>query len=141
MIKPVEFIKPIKNFSGYFISNEGNVYCNLGKGNRRTGNIVEMYQIKPRYTKSGYTRVYMREDSSNKRKDKYIHRLVAEAFIDNPENKEIVNHINCKRNKNMVENLEWVSAKENIDYSIKLNHLVRDSNGKFRSNFNYNSFK
>lgn len=44
-------IKRIDGFCGYFISDEGKVYCNLGKGNRRNGKIVDLYEIKPRLTK------------------------------------------------------------------------------------------
>lgn len=82
-------LKPIKDFDGYFISDEGKVYCNLGKGNRRNGNTTSMYELKPRKTKNGYCRVYMRQISTGKRVDRYIHRLVATYFIPNPDNKKI----------------------------------------------------
>lgn len=90
-------IKEIDGFTGYFVSDEGKVYCNLGKGNRRNGNTIDLYEIKPRLTKNGYARVYMRCDKTGKRTDRYIHRLVAEAFIPNPLNKKYVNHINFFR--------------------------------------------
>lgn len=59
---------------------------------------------------------------SGKRKTEKIHRLVAITFIPNPEGKEEVNHINCIRHDNRVENLEWMTRKENIDYTVKCGH-------------------
>ena len=56
------------------------------------------------------------------RKTERIHRLVALAFIPNPEGKVEVNHINCIRGDNRVENLEWVSRKENNGYTSKCGH-------------------
>lgn len=96
-----------------------------------------MYEIKPRFTKNGYTRIYVRNDLTNKRVDLYIHRLVAKYFILNPNNKKYVNHINCNRADNRVENLEWVTAKENTDYTMDRNHMIRDTDGTYKSNFTY----
>ena len=127
-------LKPIDDFDGYFISDEGKVYCNLGKGNKRNGKTVELYKLKPGPTKNGYMRVYCRQISTGKRKDLYIHRLVSQYFIPNPENKKVVNHKNCKRDDNRVENLEWVTTKENVNYAMSLGNLKRnEQTGQFIS--------
>lgn len=131
-------IKQIENYTGYFISDDGKVYCNLGKGNRKKEPCKELYEIKPRKTKNGYMRVYMRNNITNKRKDEYVHRLVATYFVPNPYNKPIVNHINCDRSDNRASNLEWVTTKENRKYTETLNHLIRDlKTGRYVSNFIY----
>ena len=118
-------IKPIKDFEGYFISDNGKVYCNLGKGNRKNGKTVELYEIKPRLTKNGYARVCMRNSITNKRMDKYIHRLVAEYFIQNPLNKKYVNHINCIRNisHNVISNL-YIDYHKRTLLSIYIQYIV-----------------
>lgn len=62
-----------------------------------------------------------------------IHRLVGEAFIpnDDPENKTEINHKNYRRYDNRVENLEWVSRQENIEYSY--DNIFTEENNKKRA--------
>lgn len=134
LIRPMEFLKPINDFTGYYISDDGNAYCDLGKGCRNKSNRVPIYKLNPRVTRNGYLRIYARRDSTGEREDLYIHRLVAEAFISNPLNKPIVNHINTLRNKNNVENLEWSTSKENNEYTFEIGHVHRDSKGRYSSN-------
>ncbi len=67
--------------------------------------------IKKITEKNKYNRVKL--SKSGKSKLKYVHRLVAEAFIDNPENKKTVDHINGVRTCNCAKNLDWKTQKEN----------------------------
>ena len=94
---------PIENFSGYFITREGKVYSNF-KG---------IKEVKGRPARNGYLRVYMRDDRDKKRKDRFVHRLVAQTFIPNPLKKRVVHHIDTDRANNCVDNLEWVTYAEN----------------------------
>nr|DAU34292.1 MAG TPA: homing endonuclease [Caudoviricetes sp.] len=89
-------------------------------------------------TTNGYARICARQNSTGKRKDLYIHRLVAENFIPNPHYKQYANHKNTIRNDNRVENLEWCTAKENIEYTLQVNHVIRNpDNGQYISNYTY----
>lgn len=134
-------LKPIKDFDGYFISNNGKVYCNLGRGNRRkTDRTVDLYEVAPRPGKTGYMRVFMRNTVTNKRVDKYIHRLVAEYFIPNPKGKRCVNHKDCNRANNAWYNLEWVNHAENTKQTEELGHVVRNEKGQFVGNFDYSRY-
>jgi len=67
---------------------------------------------------TGYYRVGLTKNG--KQTKYYIHRLVAQAFIPNPENKEEVNHINGIKTDNRVENLEWCTISENSIHAYKL---------------------
>ena len=83
----------------YEVSNEGRVR------NSKTGRI-----LKPGKNNRGYLNVILYKNG--KQKFFYIHRLVAQAFIPNPENKPTVNHINEDKTDNSVDNLEWATMSE-----------------------------
>jgi len=70
--------------------------------------------------KHGYCRVSLSIDGRILKK--YIHVLVAQAFIPNPERKEEVNHKDLDKTNNKKSNLEWVTKQENIDHYIRSKH-------------------
>jgi len=99
--------KDIKGLEGYYkISNTGKVYS------YKTNKILS-----PGLCGSGYKKVQIGKDK--KYKNRMIHRLVAEAFIPNPENKRTVNHIDGNKQNNDVSNLEWNTYSENLKHAYK----------------------
>jgi hypothetical protein len=105
----MEIFKNIKESNGlYLISNLGNVKSYTQK---KQGEILI-----PVVQSSGYTTVTLHGDI---RKTCVIHRLVAQAFIPNTENKREVNHINGIKNDNRVENLEWATSSENRIHAFR----------------------
>lgn len=71
--------------------------------------------LKPSISKRGYAHTVLVND--NKRYDYRVHRLIAMTFIDNPYNKEQVNHIDGNKLNNYINNLEWVTPEENIKHA------------------------
>lgn len=95
-------------YQGYFISNFGRI-----KG--RTGKIINL-QI----NKNGYCNFSIYPNGRyGKSKNLKIHRLVAEAFIPNPNNYPIINHINGIKTDNRVENLEWCTYSYNATHAFE----------------------
>ena len=105
--------RTIKDFKDYKVSETGQVFS-----------IKRNKVLKP-YEKKNYLGVYLYQN--NVRKFMTIHRLVALAFIDNPNNYPQINHKDENTKNNCVENLEWCSAKYNANYG---NHNKRLSIAK-----------
>ena len=73
--------------------------------------------LKPEVLENGYLRVALWKDGQKERFR--VHRLVAEAYIPNPEGKEQVNHKDEDKTNNCINNLEWMTHKENINYGTR----------------------
>jgi hypothetical protein len=109
-----EIWKDIPEYEGlYQISNLGNVksqHSNRMNG-QRPGKLLKITLMK-----NGYMSLELRMSDTNKRH--LVHRLIAEVFIPNPDNRPVVNHINGIKNDNRIENLEWCTQSENIRHAI-----------------------
>ena len=114
----IEIWKPVVGYEGiYEVSSLGRVkktayimYSIRNKASPRAERI-----LKQKYFK-GYKRVSLRKDGSNK--TAFVHRLIAMAFIPNPERKPCIDHINTIRDDNRIENLRWCTTRENNNNEI-----------------------
>lgn len=126
-----EQILPVVGYEGlYLISSTGDVYSMpkkwiSGKGCPRE--IKEIKKMSASLDNSGYKVVGLRRDG--KTKAYKVHRLVAMAFISNPQNKPYVNHKDGDKGNCNVNNLEWVTAKENSTHA-SLTGLLKNVSGE-----------
>lgn len=109
---PNEEWRDVVGYEGlYQVSNLGRILC---CEKVTTTNILLRSKIKKcAIRKNGYLGTTLYDASTNRRKQVSIHRLVAEAFIPNPDNKPCVDHIDTNRTNNTKENLRWCTYKEN----------------------------
>jgi len=121
----------VKNNPYYSVSSDGvvkrNAYTRVDKIGRTTQ--IEEAILKQHLDKDGYYRVTI---ITGERKPKFIpvHRLVAEAFIENNKNYPCINHKNEVKTDNRIENLEWCSIKYNNDYGSKREKMMKKSGKK-----------
>ena len=108
--------KKIEGYENYSVSSNGDVR------NDETGIILKVYY------NQGYQLIKLRKNG--KRKMFRVHRLVAQAFIPNPENKPCVDHINTIRDDNRVENLKWVTHKENMNNPLSRKNSSESKKGE-----------
>lgn len=113
--------KDIKGYEGlYKVSNLGRVkslerFDRIGR--KIEGKILKAIKDK------GYLFVHLYKDKTKKKCR--IHRLVAETFIPNPLNKETVNHKDENKENNNVENLEWMTVSENLNYGTHYERMAK----------------
>lgn len=119
----VEYKGVLHDFTGlYEVSNMGRVR------NSKTGRIMKLIK-----NKQGYLLVAL--SRNGKQKNFYIHRLVASAFIPNPNNLPYVNHKSEVKTENYVDNLEWCDAKYNNSFGTRTERVGDKLRGKQRLEF------
>ena len=114
---PGEVWKDIVGYEGlYQVSNLGRMKVLKHPVNRGFCKCFTKESIiKPRIKDNGYLFVCLSKGTTKSMKNRYIHRLVAEAFIPNNQNKPQVDHIDGDKKNNIVENLIWATQEENIN--------------------------
>ena len=114
-----EIWRDIDGYEGmYQVSNLGNVKSKERRVvNHKSGATRIIYEMvmTPWDNGNGYLVVTLSD--KHKRKNHYVHRLVAEAFLDREENKRYINHLDYNKYNNNVANLEWCTQLENVLYS------------------------
>ena len=125
----MKYIKDIKGYEGYYkITKDGDVFS-----------IRSNRFLKLNYKKNGY--VYIELNVDGVAKTHRVHRLVAEVFIPNPENKPFVNHKDGVKSNNHIENLEWVTGTENNLHAIRNKLAIPQCNTYEVTNHNYKTLK
>ena len=120
--------KDIKDYEGFYqVSDCGrikslarDIYCQNGTFHYH----AEERILVPCLNKYGYANVNLCKNG--KRKNITVHRLVAESFLQNPENKSQINHKNEVKTDNVVENLEWCDAKYNANYGTRNERIIQN---------------
>lgn len=115
----MEIWKDVVGFEGYYqVSNTGHIKSLDRKNcrNKTNSTIRKGRILKPALNKKGYLTVVLTVNAVNH--TKILHRLIAAAFIENPDGKATVNHKNGIKTDNNIDNLEWATNRENYDHAV-----------------------
>lgn len=100
-------LKQVRGFPNYFVNPQGEVYA------KKSVKSNKLIKLRPKLTLQGYL-VHILRDSNHKQSTSRVHRLVAIAFIPNPNNYSQVHHIDEDKTNNSVDNLMWVTRLQNM---------------------------
>ena len=119
----------IEGYENYTINEDGKV-INTNNGREK----------KPSINNNGYYRVYL--SKNGKQKLFTLHRLIAQAFIPNPDNKPCVDHINRNKQDNRIENLRWATESENMKNrscfsNTGLQHISKNKSKTYKQGYFY----
>lgn len=109
-------IKAVPDHEGYYVTEDGKVLSDRIKGHRKAG---PMHELTPNHNNRGYALIRARNNKTGKRDDLLVHRLIAEAFVPNPDNLPDVNHKHGNKDDNRASELEWCTKAENTRHAIK----------------------
>ena len=127
--------KDIKGFEGkYQISSEGRLKGCVPKWNGNGWEKREEQLYKANVNKTLGYKQFSLVIEPKKYKKSYIHRLVAEHFVDNPKNYRVVNHIDGNKLNNHYTNLEWCTQSQNSKHALDMGLIQRGELGRFIKN-------
>lgn len=128
---------PINGYTGlYEVSSHGRVKRLRTK--RRCGNSIRVYQEKvlsPYTNNKGYLMIDLVDEHGVRHKNS-VHRIVAEVFLEKTNKEYEVNHIDCNKKNNRVDNLEWCSKKQNVRHAYN-SGLMKNSIAKAKQNIRH----
>lgn len=123
----IEEWRNIREFEGWYqVSNDGKIRSldrDIIDGRKIKGKLLKQY-----VDEQGYKRV--RLCRGGKHFNKQVHRLVADAFIPNPFNLPVINHVDENPGNNRVENLEWCTVKYNVNYGHRAERYAAKTQGE-----------
>lgn len=121
--------KTIEGFEDYYITSDGEIYSYARILHRRDGKKIRHpgKRLKPYIRSDGYLSVTLYNRSVQRRF--FVHRLVAQAFIPNPDNLPQVNHKDENKANNSVDNLEWCTQQYNLYYGTHFKKIA-DKNSR-----------
>ena len=122
--------KDVVDYEGlYKVSDKGNVYSVARKDSigRKLGGRI----LKPGYDRDGYLRVYLCKNG--KRKTRFIHRLVAGAFVPNPNGYSEINHRDENKVNNYANNLEWCTRRHNVNHGTMIERSAQARSKKVKA--------